>query len=155
LHGKELRLALTYDAFYKNMTNKKYHTVGTVQKSKRNIVERRTQLISRTHIYITAHFSGCTVSCRIKLSLWSQTFLLKLFLSTVSEGNWSIHHHFETTIFIQPIPISFVMWSWFKLVISGFWSSYLNSTIKTNQHRLLLKIKYTWSINTNKRRKTT
>ena len=86
MHGKELRLPFTYDAFYKNMTNKKYHTVGTVQKSNRNIVERRTKLISRTHIYITAHFSGCTVSCRIKLSLWSQTFLLKLFLSTGVRG---------------------------------------------------------------------
>jgi hypothetical protein len=40
------------------MENKKYHFVGTVAKSNRQIVESEAKSISLTYTYITAHFPG-------------------------------------------------------------------------------------------------
>ena len=40
------------------MKNKQHHTVGTVTKSNRKIVERGKKLISLTHQYMTGHFPG-------------------------------------------------------------------------------------------------
>ena len=48
-------------------TKQKCHTVRTVPKSNRNIVEIEAEYVPLTHIYQTAHFHGLAKSGEIKL----------------------------------------------------------------------------------------
>ena len=49
------------------MKNKKYHTMGTVRKSNRKIVETETKLTPITHIYMTIHFPGLAKALQFKV----------------------------------------------------------------------------------------
>ena len=51
------------------MKTKKYHTVRTISKSNRKIVEMDPKSIPQTNIYMTAHFPGLAKALQQKVGV--------------------------------------------------------------------------------------